>query len=108
MILSCYSQESCPVCLQLKDMPDVKVVVSFERFFEAKGQQHASRLVQARHHVLSTRVSPRDIARFECVNGIAILAKYSPNSILDDLSCLFRPRHSTKSSCGGKRHHDDR
>lgn len=85
-----------------------KLVVSFERFFEAKGQQHASHLVQARHNVLSTRIGPRDVARFECVNAIAILAKHSPNSILDDLSCLFRPRHSTKSSCGGKRHHDDR
>jgi len=51
-----------------------KVVASFERFFErffeAKGQQHATRLVQTRHHVLSTRIGSQNIARFDCVNGI--------------------------------------
>ena len=57
-----------------------KVVASFERFFEAKGQQRASRLVQARHQVLSTRIGPQDIARFECVNGIAILANTVPTA----------------------------
>jgi hypothetical protein len=75
-----------------------KVVASFERFFEAKGKQHASRLVQARHHVLSNRIGPQDIARFECVNGIAILANTVPTAFWTIYHVFSDPDILLKSS----------
>ncbi|KAL8924173.1 MAG: hypothetical protein Q9172_002795 [Xanthocarpia lactea] len=55
-----------------------KVVHAMERYFTAKGQDCGSDLVQVRYKILSQQFDLQDIARFECVNGIALLLNTVP------------------------------
>lgn len=57
-----------------------KVVAAFEKYFAAKGQQKGSHLTKVRNQILSQDFVPNDTARFECVNGVALLANTIPTT----------------------------
>lgn len=57
-----------------------KVVSAFEHYFASGGHEDGSGLAKARLQVLKRDVKPNDIARFECVNGIAILSNSVPTT----------------------------
>lgn len=57
-----------------------KVVAAFEKYFAAKGQQKGSPLTKVRNEILSQEFVANDTARFECVNGVALLANTIPTT----------------------------
>lgn len=57
-----------------------KVVSAFEQYFASGGHENGSGLAKARLQVLKQNIRPTDIARFECVNGIAILSNSVPTT----------------------------
>jgi cytochrome P450 len=56
------------------------VVQAMARYFANCDYRNASSLVKARHSVLSAEMSPEDLAKFECVNGIAIMTNTVPTA----------------------------
>lgn len=57
-----------------------KVVAALENYFAVNGHETASALVKARIQCLMSNVKREDLARFECVNGIAILVNTVPTA----------------------------
>ena len=55
-----------------------KIVLAMEEYFNAQGHKSGSTLIQARFEILKQAISLEDIARFECVNGIALLVNTVP------------------------------
>ncbi|KAH7132576.1 cytochrome P450 [Dendryphion nanum] len=56
------------------------VVKAMERYFTTGDYKNGSSLVNARYHALKGNIDDDDLARFECVNGIAILANSVPTA----------------------------
>ncbi|TGO29563.1 hypothetical protein BPAE_0013g00140 [Botrytis paeoniae] len=54
------------------------VVEAMSQYFTKGAQKNGSSLVKARYASLSTEMSHDDLARFECVNGIAIMTNMVP------------------------------
>ena len=57
-----------------------RVVNALETYFNANRHQASSILLKSRLQILEHEIAPKDIARFECVNGIAILANTVPTA----------------------------
>ncbi|CAG8956289.1 hypothetical protein HYFRA_00003669 [Hymenoscyphus fraxineus] len=57
-----------------------KVVKAMDRYFSSGAYKDGSSLVKARYSVLKGRIDDIDLAKFECVNGIAILANTVPTA----------------------------
>ena len=57
-----------------------KIVRSFGQYFSTDAYKSGSDLVKARLQVLKQDIDPENIARFECVNGIALLANTVPTA----------------------------
>ncbi len=57
-----------------------KVVRALEEYFAVKGHESGSDLVKARFQILQNDIGPKDIARFECVNGMALLVNTGPTA----------------------------
>lgn len=55
-----------------------RVVAAFEQYFASNGADRSSKLTKARFQVLKAHFSLNDIARFECVNGNALLVNTVP------------------------------
>ena len=89
-----------------------KVVTAFKHYLAAKSHETASDLVKARVQCLMSNVTLEDLARFESVNGIAILANTVPTAfwtmyhVFSDASILEIVREessailSTEENCG--------
>ncbi|KAF7928884.1 uncharacterized protein EAE97_009726 [Botrytis byssoidea] len=56
------------------------VVGAMSRYFTNGAQKNGSSLVKARYLSLSTEMSHDDLAKFECVNGIAIMTNTVPTA----------------------------
>ncbi|KAB8293156.1 hypothetical protein EYC80_007504 [Monilinia laxa] len=56
------------------------VVEAMSRYFAKNSQESGSSLVKARHLALSSEMNHDDLARFECVNGIAIMTNTVPTA----------------------------
>lgn len=56
------------------------VVEGMERYFSSGAYKEGSSLVKARYSALKGHIDDEDLARFECVNGIAILANTVPTA----------------------------
>ncbi|KAF2475216.1 cytochrome P450 [Lindgomyces ingoldianus] len=56
------------------------VVEAMDRYFAAGSYKDGSSLVNARYSALKGHIDDEDLARFECVNGIAILANTVPTA----------------------------
>ncbi|PQE30997.1 cytochrome p450 protein [Rutstroemia sp. NJR-2017a WRK4] len=56
------------------------VVQAMARYFANDDYKNGSSLVKARHSVLSAEMSLEDLAKFECVNGIAIMTNTVPTA----------------------------
>ncbi|TGO51343.1 hypothetical protein BCON_0163g00240 [Botryotinia convoluta] len=56
------------------------VVEAMSRYFTNSAQKNGSSLVKARYASLSTEMSHDDLARVECVNGIAIMTNTVPTA----------------------------
>lgn len=56
------------------------VVSAFRRYFANNSHEEGSALVKARHSTLSPEISLDDVAKFECVNGIGIMANTVPTT----------------------------
>ena len=91
-----------------------KVVATFQRYFAANGAETGSVLTKARHKVLKRYFSAEDIARYECVNGLAILLNSVPTAfwttyhIFSEQELLKTVRHhveniTTVKEDGGRR-----
>ncbi len=57
-----------------------KVMVAFEKYFATNGHQNGSYLTKVREQILSQEFGSYDTPRFECVNGVALLAKTIPTA----------------------------
>ncbi|KAF2260683.1 cytochrome P450 [Lojkania enalia] len=58
-----------------------KVASAFEEYFAAEGTSSSSSLTKGRHEYYAARgYLPRDISKFECGNGIAILSNTVPTA----------------------------
>ena len=57
-----------------------KVVLAFEQYFATDAYESGLDLIKARLQVLKKDIDPEDIARFECVNGIALLVNTVPTT----------------------------
>ena len=57
-----------------------RVARAFEQYFANKDQEQGSDLVKARLRILQSDINSEDIARFESVNGIAILSNSVPTA----------------------------
>ncbi|QSZ32007.1 hypothetical protein DSL72_001576 [Monilinia vaccinii-corymbosi] len=56
------------------------VVRAMSSYFANSSQEHGSSLVKARYLALSSEMNHDDLARFECVNGIAIMTNTVPTA----------------------------
>ncbi|PQE12550.1 cytochrome p450 protein [Rutstroemia sp. NJR-2017a BBW] len=56
------------------------VVQAMARYFANGDYKNGSSLVKARHSVLAAEMSLEDLAKFECVNGIAIMTNTVPTA----------------------------
>ncbi|MCJ1394809.1 hypothetical protein MMC18_007689 [Xylographa bjoerkii] len=80
-----------------------KVVKAFEKYFAANGDADASQLTKARASSLRRDFEPNDLARFETVNGIAIIANTIPTTfwtmfhVFSDAELLKRVREQVSS-----------
>ena len=57
-----------------------RVIEALETYFNANGHQESSILLKTRLQTLEHDITSKDIACFECVNGIAILANTVPTA----------------------------
>jgi cytochrome P450 len=70
-----------PGVIAKKALAGRKVVVEgFEQYFASGSYAGGSSLVKARYSALKDHIDDEDLARFECVNGIAILANTVPTA----------------------------
>lgn len=56
------------------------VVKAMDQYFSSGAHQNGSSLVKARYSALNGNIDDADMARYECVNGIAILANTVPTA----------------------------
>lgn len=81
-----------------------KVTGAFEQYFATHGQESGSDLVKARFRSLKDEISPNDMARFECVNGTAILINTVPTAfwtifhVFSDQKILERVRNDLSTT----------
>ncbi|MCJ1317028.1 hypothetical protein MMC15_002349 [Xylographa vitiligo] len=69
-----------------------KVTTAFERYFEAGGYKDGSMMTQGRYRTtLKHGLSPKDIARFEGVQGITILSNTVPSAFWTIYHVFSRP-----------------
>ncbi|TGO41786.1 hypothetical protein BHYA_0016g00240 [Botrytis hyacinthi] len=72
------------------------VVEAVSRYFTKGAQKNGSSLVKARYASLSTEMSHDDLARFECVNGIAIITNTTVFHIFSDPELLEEVRKQVR------------
>ena len=85
-------------------------IAAFQWYFAAEGHKTGSDLIQARYQVLQRGLDAEDVARFECVNGFAILLNSVPTAfwaiyhIFSDQELLSLVRQQVETVMALKEH----